>query len=160
MVPTSYISWTLQVLSWPRRHFIISGAGVQLFPSNFDYVFLQVFPLVLFKSLSNWIWLLIPYTGTLYSILKRGGRSEGLFLVLVMVPFTAICQFLFFWNMPFSLPFRDIRFLSINFCSIYSLNPLCISEDPFASKVSLSRNGVSISTFLMEGGGGGNLHFV
>ena len=99
------ISWTLQVLSWPRRHFIISGAGVQLFPSNFDYVFLQVFPLVLFKSLSNWIWLLIPCTGTLslYSILERGGRSEGLFLCLlwshsqqyVNFYFFGICHFLY-----------------------------------------------------------------
>ena len=53
------------------------------FPSIFDFNFLRFFPLVLSKSLSNWIGLLIPCTCTLHIIIERGGRSGGLFMYLL-----------------------------------------------------------------------------
>ena len=65
------------------------------FPSSFEFNLLRFFPLVLSKSLSNWIILLIPCTDTFHIIIERGWRSGGLFFVLNTVPFTAICQFVF-----------------------------------------------------------------
>ena len=53
------------------------------FPSIFDFNFLRFFPLVLSKSLSNWIELLIPCIDTFHIILERGGRSGGLFMYLL-----------------------------------------------------------------------------
>ena len=53
------------------------------FPSNLDFVFFPIFPLVLSKSLSNWIRLLIPCTGTFHIILERVGRSGCLFVYLM-----------------------------------------------------------------------------
>ena len=55
---------------------------------------LRFFPLVLSKSLSNCIGLLIPCTGTFNIILERGGRSGGLFMYLIRShsqPYASFC---------------------------------------------------------------------
>ena len=64
------------------------------FPSIFDFNVLWLFPLVLSKSLSNWIGLLIPCTNTFHIILERGGRSGGLFVYLIQShsqPYASFC---------------------------------------------------------------------
>ena len=53
------------------------------FPSIFDFNVLWLFPLVLSKSLSNWIGLLIPCRYTFHIIIERGGRNGGLFMYLL-----------------------------------------------------------------------------
>ena len=65
------------------------------FPSIFDFNFLRFFPLVLSKSLSNWIILLIPRTYTFHIILERGGRSGGLFVYSLLAHSNPYVEFLF-----------------------------------------------------------------